>query len=215
MATTESTGDSAPAKELLESLAETLDTTGSAIVWLDFRQRVVKSTESAQHVLREAGVSYEINQPMVVQNKREDHEFQQILQHALQPAGATAASGFAIVTRHDGRPPLMLRVTPVSSGGNELSESRIAALVMILDPQYGIEIEPDIVQRALNLTRAEAEVAVYLAQGKTVLQIAQSTNRLESTIRSHVKRILAKRGRSRQMDLVLEVLTYSNARRLG
>jgi len=200
------------AKELLESLAGSFDTTGSAIVWLDFRQRVVKSSEAAQHVLREAGVTYQANQPMVARNKRENRELQQVLRDALAPAGAMAAEGSVIVTRPNDQPPLVLRVTPIR-GGDGPPASQVAALVMILDPQHEVEIDPGIVQKALGLTRAEAEVAVLLSQSRTVREIAKSTHREESTIRSHVKRTLAKRGFSRQMDLVLEVLAYGTGRR--
>lgn len=200
------------AKELLESLAGNLDTAGAAILWLDFRQRVVKSSESAQHVLREAGVTYTANQPMVARNKRENHELQQVLRNALPPAGAMATEGLAIVTRANGLPPLLLRVTPVR-GGDSPPESQVAALVVIFDPQHEFEIDPGIVQKALGLTRAEAEIAVLLSQSRTVREIAKSTCREESTIRSHVKRTLAKRGFSRQMDLVLEVLAYGTGRR--
>jgi len=53
MATTETRGNAASKKqgettELLESLAETLESNGARIVWLDVQQRVLKSTGSAQ-----------------------------------------------------------------------------------------------------------------------------------------------------------------------
>ncbi len=201
--------------ELLESLAETLESNGSRIVWLDVQQRVLKSTGSAQHVLGEAGVTYEIDQPMVVRNKQEDRELKKILRRALPPIGAIATAGSVIVTRPNGLPPLVLSVTPVSSDGNDHPASRVAALLLISDPQHGFEIDPKIIQSAFGITWTEAKVAVDLAHGKTVREIATSTGRVESTVRSHVKRILAKRELSRQADLILEVLSYGIGRRPG
>ena len=55
---------------------------------------------------------------------------------------------------------------------------------------------------ALDLTGMESRVAVLLAQGMSVRQIAAATGRKESTIRSHVKHMFAKHGVSRQVELV-------------
>ena len=54
----------------------------------------------------------------------------------------------------------------------------------------------------LGLTAMEARVAVLLAQGMSVRGIAAATGRRESTIRSHVKHMLAKHRFSRQAELV-------------
>ena len=48
----------------------------------------------------------------------------------------------------------------------------------------------------------ESRVAVLLAEGKTVRDVAAATGRLESTIRTHVKHMFAKHRLSRQADLV-------------
>ena len=55
----------------------------------------------------------------------------------------------------------------------------------------------------------ESRVAVLLAEGMSVREIAITTGREESTIRSHVKRIFAKHGLSRQADLVRLVLSLA------
>ena len=57
----------------------------------------------------------------------------------------------------------------------------------------------------------ESRVAVLLAQGMTVGEIAAVTSRKESTIRSHVKTTFAKLGLSRQADLVRLVLSLGGA----
>ena len=63
-------------------------------------------------------------------------------------------------------------------------------------------IDPAMVAAELNLTEMENQVAVRLAQGMSVREIAAAVGRKEGTIRSHVKRILAKLKISRQVDLV-------------
>jgi len=66
----------------------------------------------------------------------------------------------------------------------------------------GTDIDPAVVARALDLTKMESRVAVQLAQGMSVHEIAAAMGRKESTIRSHVKRTFAKHGLSRQAELI-------------
>ena len=48
----------------------------------------------------------------------------------------------------------------------------------------------------------ESRVAVLLAEGMNVAEVAAATGRKESTIRWHVKRMFVKHHLSRQADLV-------------
>ena len=57
----------------------------------------------------------------------------------------------------------------------------------------------------------ESRVAVLLAEGMNVREVAAATGRKESTIRSHVKHMFAKHGLSRQADLVRLVLSLASA----
>ena len=64
---------------------------------------------------------------------------------------------------------------------------------------------------ALGLTGMESRVAVLLAEGMNVREVAAATDRKESTIRSHVKHMFARHGLSRQADLVRLVLSLAGA----
>ena len=54
-------------------------------------------------------------------------------------------------------------------------------------------------------------MAVLLAQGKSVGEIAAAMGRKESTIRTHVKHMFAKHGLSRQAELVRLVRSLAGA----
>ncbi len=62
---------------------------------------------------------------------------------------------------------------------------------------------------ALGLTGMESRVAVLLAEGKSVREIATAMGRKESTIRTHVKHMFTKHGLTRQVDLVRLVLALA------
>ena len=86
----------------------------------------------------------------------------------------------------------------------------VAALVLVVDPASRRRINPATAGAVLGLTKMESQVAVLLAEGKSVAQIAAAFGRKESTIRTHVKQMFSKLGLSRQVDLVRLVLSLAN-----
>ena len=88
--------------------------------------------------------------------------------------------------------------------------SRVRALVLAVDPAHRAAVAPELVAAALGLTLAESYIAVSLAQGRTVRDIGLATGRSEGTVRWHIKQIFAKRGISRQMELVQLVLSLAD-----
>ena len=108
-------------------------------------------------------------------------------------------------------PPLVLHVNPVGRQETDLRIWPIAALVVVVDPASGIGIDAGVAAEALGLTGMESQVAVLLAQGMSVREIAAATGRKVSTIRSHVKHMFTKHRLSRQADLVRLVLSLTGS----
>ena len=101
---------------------------------------------------------------------------------------------------------LALHISPLGDGRRDSCSLRVSALVLIVDPASRARIDPGLVVEVLGLTPAEGQVAVLLAEGKTVREIAVATGRRESTIRWHLHHICSKLGISRQVELVQLVL---------
>ena len=62
----------------------------------------------------------------------------------------------------------------------------------------------------LELPLAESHIAVSLARGRTVRDIALATGRSAGTARWHIKQIFTMCGISRQMELVQLVLSLAD-----
>ena len=73
-----------------------------------------------------------------------------------------------------------------------------------------MRLDADLVSSALGLSATESQVAVALAMGKTVSNIAQERGLRVSTVRFHVKGIHAKLGLSRQTDLIRLLLSLGD-----
>ena len=107
-------------------------------------------------------------------------------------------------------PRLVLHVSPVNPARADGFGSRLGALVLVVDPASRAVVAPEVLAEALGLTPAESHIAVWLAEGKTVRNIALATGRSEGTVRWHVQHILRKHGLSRQFELVQLVLSFAD-----
>lgn len=76
------------------------------------------------------------------------------------------------------------------------------AMGFIHDPTARAKLDPFMVATAFDLTPAEARVAVALARGESVAEIAVEHTVSVQTIRTQVKSVLAKTGTDRQAELV-------------
>ena len=190
---------------------ELLDTTGLGIVQLDGRGRIVAANDRARDVLRTGRGLFDEGGFLYARTPEDNANLQGLLTRALPPFGAQGAGGSTLVRRSAALPPLVLHVNPV---GRQETDSRVwpvAALVVVVDPANGTDIDARVAAAALGLTGMESRVAVLLARGMSVRGIAAATGRNESTIRSHVKHMFTKHRLSRQADLVRLVQSLAGA----
>ena len=184
------------------TLTELLGITGAGIVQLDGRGRIVVANERALEVLRTGDHLFDEGGFLYARRPEDDADLQGLLTRALPPFGVQGVGGSTMVWCVSSLAPLVLHVTPVGRHETDWRGWPVAALVLVVDPASHPRIDPAVAAAALGLTRMESRVAVLLADGMSVREIAAATGRRDSTIRSHVKHLFAKHGLSRQADLV-------------
>ena len=131
---------------------------------------------------------------------------------ALPASGAVALSGSMLLGRSSKLPPLVMHVKPVRVPPPDYGARHVAALVLLVEPGHHPRVDPAVVARALGLTPAESQVAVRLAAGKSVRDIARATGLTEGAIYWHLKQIYQRLPISRQVDLVRLVLSIAEFR---
>ena len=193
------------------TFTELLGVTGVGIIQLDARGRIVAANDRARDVLRTGGSLCAESGSLFARAPEDDARLQALLARALPPFGAQGAGGSTMVGRSGGLVPLVLHVHPVAGQDSDLRGWPIAALVLVVDPASGADIDPAMAAATLGLTEMEGRVAVLLARGMSVGEVAAATGRRESTIRSHVKHVFGKHGLSRQTDLVRLVRSLAGA----
>ena len=190
------------------SLSGLLDKTGAGIIHLDARGRILATNDRATRLLRDGDALSDEGGELAARLSADNDELQGVLARALPRFGEQGASGSTAVGRTGGRPGLTIHVSPVSDRGTDFRPSNVAALLLVLD-HAPARIDPALVEATLGLSPTESLVAALLAEGKAVRDIAAATSRSERTIRWHVQQVFDKRGISRQVELVRQVLSVA------
>ena len=190
------------AEALASSLAEMLQNTRVGVVQLDLRGRIVAANDRALDILRQGDGLSDEGGTLRASLRRDDDALRKLLARALPPYGRQGVGGTMTVQRMHLLPRLVLHINPVGELYTDMRPRRAAALVLIVDPASRTPVEPGSVAACLGLTPAESQVAVLLAQGQTVRDIAAATGRRATTVRWHLKHIFAKLGVSRQVEIV-------------
>ena len=104
-------------------------------------------------------------------------------------------------------PPLVVHVKPVVAPQPDYGAQHVAALLLIVEPGRERRVDPDLVAEVLGLTPTEGRVAAWLAEGRTVREMAEATGRTKGAIYWHLKQIYQKLSISGQVDLTRMVLS--------
>ena len=199
----------ADAGALGTSLASLLENTWSGIIHLDRRGRIVAANDRARALLGRGDGLSDRGGHLHARLPADNVRLQKLLARALPPFGAQGASGSMTLRRSLGLARLVLHVSPVADRELDIRSRRVAALALVVEPGSRVHIDRGMVAAILGLTPSETEVAVLLAEGNTVRDIACATGRRESTVRWHIKHIFNKHGFNRQLELVQLVLSLA------
>ena len=187
---------------LRTSVTGLLGTDRTGVIQLNRRGRMMEANDHARALLREPEGLSDRQGLLRASVPAEDEKLGGLLTRALPFLGGPGTGGSMTVSRANSLPKLVLHVSPAIEDETNPRRSRIGAFVLVIDPTSRTGIERDRVGAILGLTAAESLVAVSLARGKTIREIAAMTGRSPATIRWHIKHIFAKHGLSRQVELV-------------
>ena len=192
------------------SLIRLMDSTRLGIIQLNGRGRVIEANGLACRLLSGGRGLFDKDGFLRARVPTEDTVLQGLLADALPRFASQARGGSMTVSRGPSRSRQMVHVLPVGDRQRNFGIGAISALVLVMEPGSPARLDTEMVGSALGLTETESQVAVALALGKTVSEIAKERGNKLTTGRFHVKQILAKLGLSRQTDLVRLVLSLGD-----
>ena len=110
------------------------------------------------------------------------------------------------IPRPGGRSPLGLVIRPVRASERGEGQTGPCAAVFISDPDQRDSASQQTLGELFDLTPAESNVAILLARGLSLAEVAETQNISPHTARAQLKSIFGKTGASRQAELVRMVI---------
>jgi len=134
---------------------------------------------------------------------------------AIDPDDSWKQSVAIGITHPDVEAPLPILVTPMHEHliTSDLDHEGAKVAVFLTDPNLQQPISVDSLVSVYSLTPSEAQVAISLANGHSIDQIANQSHHSSHTIRSQLKAVFRKTGVSRQSELIKLLLTGPFAQR--
>ena len=199
----------AKAEALGASVTDLLDNPRVGIIHLDRHGQIVEANDRALAILRRGDGVSEQEGFLYARVPADEARLERLVAAALPTSSAVAVSGSMLLRRVSMLSRFVVHVKPVSGPQMDFGGRRVAALVLITEPGHMSRIDPTLVATTLGLTPAESQVAVWLAEGKTVRDIAAATGRTEGSVYWTLKQSYRKLGISRLTDLVRLVLSVA------
>ena len=186
-----------------------LDNPRIGVLELDRRGRILEGNDRARSILRHGDGLLDRNGMLRARAPADQARLDRLVGDALPASGAVAVSGSLVLRRSSVVPPFVVHVKPVGGPQPDHGARHVAALVLIVEPGRPHRINPGLVATTLELTPAETRVAVGLAEGKSVGDMADATGHTKAAIYWHLQQIYQKHSISRQADLVRLVLSLA------
>jgi DNA-binding CsgD family transcriptional regulator len=185
---------------------ETLARIDAAVFAVDARCRIITANARAEALLR-AGIhiSGGRGRLKLADAGLDQHMARQVRSCIQTAQGRPAALGTALTIPRADRLPLTMIIAPLSpssqSSSGHAPQARPLALVMVRDPEAAT-LAIACLRDLFDFTRMEAVIAADLAGGLSLDAVAARRGIGGATVRSHLKRILAKTVTHRQAEAV-------------
>ena len=199
----------AKAQALGASVTELLDNARVGVIHLDRHGRIVEANDRARTILRRGDGVADRGGFLHARVPADQARLERLVAAALPTSSVPAVGGSMTLRRASRLARFVVHVKPVGVPQLDFGARRVAALVLITEPGRLPHIDPALVAATLGLTPVESQLAVWLAEGRTVRAIAAATGRTAGSIYWSLHQIYRKQGLSRQGDLVRLVLSVA------
>ena len=192
------------------AFADTLDGLAAGMILIDATGRIVHANTSGLAMLDEGSVIRGKGGKFAVADAQAEHLLRDILVSAAGGDAITGAQGVAVPLTASHGVRYVAHVLPLTSGARRtagIAYSAVAAVFVrkaALDLPHPMEAIAD----AYKLTPAEMRVLMMIVEVGGVPEVAPVLGISETTVKTHLQRLFAKTGASRQADLVKLVAGY-------
>jgi DNA-binding CsgD family transcriptional regulator/PAS domain-containing protein len=190
----------------LSDLSSALDLAPRPIFLLDDQGALQEANRAAERFLAEEGAARLERGKLHFTDSRID----------LKVAAAAAGAGKGehsptetIAMRTAKGRAFAMEMLPLTSPARQMSmESGRAVLALFIQEVGGLKPLPgEVLVKLYGLTPAETRLLVFLAQGMTLAEAADTLGITQATVRTHLRNVFAKTGTNRQAEVVKLVMS--------
>jgi DNA-binding CsgD family transcriptional regulator len=192
------------------TLSEALDGLGAGVFLVDARCHIVHANAAGRELLCTDDFLRSIGGRFAIRDARHDQALRKRFA-AVAEIPADVDDVVLPLTGHDGER-YVLHIMPLRSVTQihpGASSGAVAAL-FVRKAELDGQSCADLVARSFELTRAESRVLFTIVQHGAVPETARALGIAETTVKTHLHRVFAKTGVSRQTDLIKLTAGYAS-----
>lgn len=203
-------GQLAPARAAVEAL----DHIDAGVLVLDTNCRVLHANAAARGMLSDNTELAVISGCIRLRSPSLQQRFLSLVRAAIEVAeGRRAQAASALTVPQRDRLSLALEILPLRPSACPFGSQDPACVIFVRDPQAPVAVDP--LRQLFGLTHMEGVVAAALVRGHSLEEMAASLAISIETVRTHLKRVMAKTGTRRQAQVVALMVRSLSAHRLA
>lgn len=192
-----------------DALLQSMDRLPFGVIVLAEDMTILEASKSASKNLASCDGLHVIDGRLGFRRAADARAFAQALTQDL--AGPRQRDGVVTMEKASRRDPLTLLVTPLAPGHQGWLRPGARYLVLVFEPDQVAQPSGPVLQIALGLTAAEADLAGLLAAGLSLAEAAERKQLSIHTVRTQLKSIYGKTGVTTQSRLIRLILTGPGA----
>lgn len=195
------------------SFGDALDGLAAGMFLVDARGRLVHANAAGDALLAAADALRLRNGLITTADRAATDQLQRVFAAADQGDQAVGESGISVAIEGGDGERYVAHVLPLTSGARRrtaMSYKAVAALFVRRAALDGGPAVPEVIARTFGLTLSELRVLVAIVQVGGVAETAATLGIAEATVKTHLHRVFAKTGTSRQADLVKLVAGFAS-----
>src|SRR5262245_30794416 len=194
------------------AFADTLDGIRAGLFLVDACGRMVHANASGRAMLEKRCVLRAGSGKVAAIEADADRELSQVVATAGGGDAAVGVKGIAVpLAARDGER-YVAHVLPLTAGERRRAGAGYAAVAALFVHKAALDAPspPESIARLYKLTPTELRVLLAIVQIGGVPEVAEALGIGEATVKTHLHRVFAKTGTSRQSDLVKLVAGFAN-----
>ncbi|MEQ1764158.1 MAG: helix-turn-helix transcriptional regulator [Pyrinomonadaceae bacterium] len=198
-----------------DMITSLIDRLPGGVIVVNAGKRLKYANASALEMLASAdGLKLTAEKVVVADRTNKERELRRAVEKVLDDRGEKArAEATLLIERTSGKRPyeLLLRRLETGEGSPFAGEPMVS--IFITDESYEPNKDGEMLVKMFDLTPSESRLAMLLAGGRSLNQIAVEVSISKHTARTHLKRVMSKTNTHSQGELIRLLLTGPTALR--